>query len=101
MHEYRRFLRALLSARIAEREYAALLYIPRGEEGMRRMIRALLDMRPPRDNDPLEACIGRFLKGEYTAFFRPRRPSGAGGFLCFIACSAHPRSACRKAARGF
>ena len=64
MHEDRRFLRALLSALIAEREDAALLYIPRGEEGMRRMIRALLDMRPPRDNDPLEACIVRCLKDE-------------------------------------
>ena len=62
MHEDRRFLRALLSALIAEREDAALLYIPRGEAGMRRMIRALLDMRAPRDNDLLQESIDRFLK---------------------------------------
>ena len=60
MHEDRRFLRALLSALIAEREDAALLYIPRGEEGMRRMIRVLLDMRPPREEDPLQESIDRF-----------------------------------------
>jgi len=64
MHEDRRFLRALLSALIAEREDAALLYIPRGEAGMRRMIRALLDMRAPKENDALKESIGRFLKDE-------------------------------------
>ena len=60
MHENRRFLRALLSALIAERDDTQGLYIPRGEEGQRRMIRALLEMRPPRDNDPLAEEIQRF-----------------------------------------
>ena len=45
MHEERKKLRALLSALIAEREDSQLLYIPGGEMGMRRMIRALLDIR--------------------------------------------------------
>ncbi len=60
MHENRRFLRALLSALIAERPYAEGLYIPRGEEGQRRMIRALLAMRPPRENDTLAEEIKQF-----------------------------------------
>jgi len=67
MHTDRRFLRALLSALIAERSDAQLLYIPRGEEGMRRMIRALLDIRPARENDPLEQMITQFLSGENHA----------------------------------
>ena len=60
MHEDRRFLRALLSALIAERDDAQLLDVPRGEDGMRRMIRALLDLRAPRKNDPLEEMIKSF-----------------------------------------
>lgn len=60
MHENRRFLRALLSALIAERQDAEGLYIPRGEEGLRRMIRALLAMRPTQEHDPLEKEIERF-----------------------------------------
>lgn len=60
MHENRRFLRALLSALIAERSDAQSLYIPRGEEGQRRMIRALLDMRPAKEDDPLAEKIERF-----------------------------------------
>lgn len=60
MHEDRRFLRALLSALIAERGDTEGLYIPRGEEGMRRMIRALLDMRAPREDDPLKNEIDAF-----------------------------------------
>ena len=60
MHENRRFLRALLSALIAERPDTEGLYIPRGEEGQRRMIRALLAMRPPRENDPLGEEIKQF-----------------------------------------
>ena len=64
MHSERRFLRALLSALIAERDDAQLLYIPRGEAGQRRMIRALLEMRPARDNDPLDDMISEFLSGE-------------------------------------
>ena len=64
MHSERRFLRALLSALIAERDDAQLLYIPRGEAGQRRMIRALLEMRPARENDPLDDMISEFLSGE-------------------------------------
>lgn len=60
MHENRRFLRALLSRLIAERDDAEGLYIPRGEEGQRRMIRALLSMRPTKENDPLTEAIQRF-----------------------------------------
>lgn len=63
MHEERRFLRALLSALISERTDAQGLYIPRGEEGMRRMIRALLDMRAPQENDPLDEMITAFRHG--------------------------------------
>ena len=56
-HSTRTALRALLSALIAEREDSALLYIPHGEPGMRRMIRALLDMRAPQEQDPLAEMI--------------------------------------------
>lgn len=64
MHEdrnRRKALRTLLSALIAEREDSALLYIPGGESGMRRMIRALLEIRPPRQPDPLAEMIRAFL----------------------------------------
>lgn len=61
MHEERKKLRALLNALIREREDSQLLYIPHGELGMRRMISALLDIRAPRENDPLEAMIEAFL----------------------------------------
>lgn len=61
MHEERTFLRTLLRALIAEREDAALLYIPRGEAGMRRMIRSLLAMRPGKGSgDPLAGDIAAF-----------------------------------------
>lgn len=61
MHEDRRFLRALLDALIAEREDAQALYIPRGEAGQIRMIRALLDMRAPEpEGTALHAMIKRF-----------------------------------------
>lgn len=60
MHEERRFLRKLLRALIAEREDSNLLYIPHGEAGMRRMITALLDMRPAREDDPLAEMIETF-----------------------------------------
>ena len=63
MHEDRKKLRALLSALIAEREDSQLLYIPHGELGMRRMIRALLDMRAPKEHDPLGKMIEDFLEG--------------------------------------
>ena len=66
MHEERKKLRALLSALIAEREDSQLLYIPGGEMGMRRMIRALLDIRLPREDDPLKEMIEGFLKGDIT-----------------------------------
>lgn len=59
-HNQRKALRQLLSALIAEREDSALLYIPHGEMGMRRMISALLEMRAPRDDDPLTAQIAWF-----------------------------------------
>jgi len=68
MHTDRRFLRALLSALIAEREDADALYIPRGEAGMRRMIRALLDMRPPEPpGTPMHEMIRRFTCGSPDA----------------------------------
>ena len=61
MQEDRRFLRALLSALIAERPDAEGLYVPRGEEVIRRMIRALLAMRPaPDGSEPLAEDIARF-----------------------------------------
>lgn len=60
MHAHRKMLRALLSSLIAEREDSDLLYIPEGEIGMRRMIRALLDMRASRECDPLEEMIDAF-----------------------------------------
>lgn len=61
MHNTRRQLRLLLSALIAERDDAQLLYIPHGEAGIRRMIGALLDMRtPPEGEDPLKAQIEAF-----------------------------------------
>ena len=64
MHEDRKRLRALLSALIAERQDSQLLYIPHGEMGMRRMIRALLDMRAPRENDPLKDDIAWFTNAQ-------------------------------------
>ena len=60
MHTTRTQLRKLLAALIAEREDSALLYIPHGESGMRRMIAALLAMRPPEENDPLAEQIEWF-----------------------------------------
>ena len=60
MHATRVRLRRLLSALIAEREDSQLLYIPHGESGMRRMIAALLALRPPVENDPLEEQIRWF-----------------------------------------
>ena len=60
-HEERRKLRTLLSSLIAEREDSQLLYIPHGEPGIRRMILALLEMRAPRENDPLGKMIEEFL----------------------------------------
>ena len=65
MQEDRRFLRALLSALIAERSDAEGLYVPRGEAGIRRMIRALLAMRPaPEGGDSLAGDIARFERME-------------------------------------
>ncbi|MBR4039277.1 MAG: hypothetical protein IKJ11_04160 [Clostridia bacterium] len=60
MHGDRKKLRALLSALIAEREDCQLLYIPQGAMGMRRMIRALLAMRTPKQSDPLAELIAEF-----------------------------------------
>ena len=68
MQEDRRFLRALLSALIAERPDAEGLYVPRGEAGIRRMIRALLAMRPAQGgSDPLAGDIARFERMENSA----------------------------------
>ncbi len=65
MPQDRRLLRALLSALIAERDDADGLYIPRGEAGMRRMIRALLSMRPARaGEDELAGMIETFWQTE-------------------------------------
>lgn len=66
MHEQRKKLRALLNALIAEREDSALLYIPHGEPGMRRMIHALLEMRPAREEDPLAEMIREFSSPKIT-----------------------------------
>lgn len=66
MHDQRRALRALLSALIAERADAQGLYIPRGEAGQRRMIRALLAMRPQAEGDPLAEQIRLFLAEDGT-----------------------------------
>ena len=60
MHESRMLLRRLLRALIAEREDSAILYIPHGEAGQRRMIDALLAMRPAREDDPLAEDIERY-----------------------------------------
>ncbi len=61
MYEDRLLLRRLLHALIAERDDAQLLYIPHGEAGLRRMIAALLEMRPNMgENDPLKADIEAF-----------------------------------------
>lgn len=60
MHQDRILLRRLLRALIAEREDSALLYIPHGEAGQRRMIDALLALRPERAGDPLAADIARY-----------------------------------------
>ena len=67
MHEDRKRLRALLSTLIAERQDSQLLYIPHGEMGMRRMIRALLEMRVPREDDPLREMIETFQSDERNA----------------------------------
>ena len=64
MHEDRKKLRALLNALIAEREDSAILYIPHGETGMRRMIRALLEIRAPQEDDPLAQMIESFWEEE-------------------------------------
>ncbi len=60
MYTTRTQLRKLLAALIAEREDSQLLYIPHGESGMRRMIAALLVMRPIVENDPLAEQIRWF-----------------------------------------
>lgn len=68
MHEDRILLRRLLRALIAEREDSAILYIPHGEAGQRRMIDALLSLRPAREDDPLAQDIRAY---------RAQKPSGA------------------------
>lgn len=67
MHEDRILLRRLLRALIAEREDSAILYIPHGEAGQRRMIDALLSLRPAWEDDPLAQDIRAY---------RAQKPSG-------------------------
>lgn len=65
MRDRRAFLRSLLSRLLAERSDSGSLYIPRGEEGMRRMIRHLIAMRiPEAGDDQLEKDILIFLDME-------------------------------------
>ena len=47
----RALLREILRLLLDEREDTQLLYIPRGEEGMRRMIDQLLALRTPGERD--------------------------------------------------
>ena len=68
MHEDRILLRRLLRALIAERGDSAILYIPHGEAGQRRMIDALLSLRPAREDDPLAQDIRAY---------RAQKPSDA------------------------
>lgn len=61
MREERTFLRELLSRLLAERTDTQGLYIPRGEAGMRRMIRHLIAMRPPeQQKTDIGRAIARF-----------------------------------------
>lgn len=65
MLEDRQLLRRLLKALVAERSDADGLYIPRGEDGMRRMIRSLLALRPTgKENAELERMIEAFMQSE-------------------------------------
>lgn len=65
MLEDRQLLRQLLKALVAERSDADGLYIPRGEDGMRRMIRSLLALRPTgKENAELERMIEAFMQSE-------------------------------------
>ncbi len=76
MAQDRRLLRTLLSALIAERDDADGLYIPRGEAGMRRMIRALLAMRPAKAGvDELAGMIEAF--GQMESITAPDYPDSA------------------------
>ena len=61
MRERRQFYRGLLSRLLGERSDSGGLYIPRGEAGMRRMIRHLIAMRAQGTGDnALEAEIQAF-----------------------------------------
>ena len=61
MRERRQFYRRLLSRLLRERSDSEGLYIPRGEDGMRRMIRHLIAMRAQGvQDDPLEEDIRTF-----------------------------------------
>ena len=73
MHERRVLLRRLLRALIAEREDSAILYIPHGEAGQRRMIDALLELRPAREDDPLAQDIAAYCA------LKQAFPHGEGG----------------------
>lgn len=59
----RALLRAILRLLIAERQDAQLLYIPHGEAGQRRMIAALLSMRPEDKRNPELGALMDELRG--------------------------------------
>ena len=81
MHEDRVLLRRLLRALITERADSAMLYVPRGEAGQRRMIDALLALRPAQADDPLAQEIGayRVLQAQGVARQRAGQQSPDGG----------------------
>ena len=78
MYTTRTRLRKLLAALIAEREDSQLLYIPHGESGMRRMIAALLVMRPFVENDPLAEHVRRGADARGAGDDRGRKKRAAG-----------------------
>lgn len=68
MRQRRAFLRSLLARLLAERSDSDGLYVPRGEEGMCRMIRHLIAMRPAGTGDAqLNEDILTFLDMENEA----------------------------------
>ena len=62
--ETRAQLRAILRLLISERDDAQLLYIPRGEAGIRRMIRHLIALRAPGSDMQLERDIAAFVSSD-------------------------------------
>ena len=65
MREKRAFYRQLLSRLLSARSDSEGLYIPRGEAGMRRMIRHLIAMRSAgEEHTPLDYDIRCFIEME-------------------------------------